>query len=162
MEEVNLGTVEEPRITYISFWLPSYFKKEIIATLREFKGCFSWNYDEMLGLDRSLVEHHLPFKQEFYPFKQPPGRMSKEVELKVKEEIRKLLKAKFIRPTMYVQWLANIVLVMKKNGKLRVCVNFRDLNVVTPKDMYVMPIVDMLVDSITNNEFLSFMNGFSV
>ena len=50
---------------------------------------------------------------------------------------------------------------MKKNGKLQVCVDFRDLNVATPKDMYVMPIVDMLVDSATTNEFLSFMNDFS-
>ena len=87
--------------------------------------------------------------------------MSKEVELKVKEEIEKLLKAKFIRPTRYVQWLANIVHVMKKNGKLRVCEDFRDLNVAIPKDMYVMPIVDMFVDSNMNNELLSFMDGFS-
>ena len=87
--------------------------------------------------------------------------MSKEVELKVKKEIEKLLKAKFIRPTRYVQWLANIVHVMKRNGKLRVCVDFRDLNVVNPKDMYVMPIADMLVDSTTNNELLSFMDSFS-
>ena len=61
----------------------------------------------------------------------------------------------------YVQWLANIVLVMKKNRKLRVCVDFRDLNAATPKDMYVMPIVDMLVDSTANNELLSFMDSFS-
>ena len=50
---------------------------------------------------------------------------------------------------------------MKNNGKLRVIVDFRDLNVVTPKDMHVMPIVDMLVDSIANNELLSFMDSFS-
>ena len=77
----------------------------------------------------------------------------------MKEEIEKLLKAKFIRSTRYV--LANIVPMMKKNWKLRVCVDFRDLNVVTPKDMYVMPIVDMLVDSIGNSELLSFMDDFS-
>ena len=87
--------------------------------------------------------------------------MSKKVELKVKQEIEKLLKAKFIRPIKYVQWLANIVPMMKKNGKLKVCVDFRDLNASTPKDMYVMPIADMLVDSTTNNELLSFMDGFS-
>ena len=103
MEEVNLGTVEESRITYISSLLPSDLKEWIMATLQEFKDYFSWNYDEMLGLDRSLVEHHLPIKSEFYPFQQPPRRMSKEVELKVKEEIEKLLKAKFIIPTRYVQ-----------------------------------------------------------
>ena len=86
--------------------------------------------------------------------------MSKEVELKVKEEIEKRLKAKFIRPTRYVQWLSNIVPMMKNNGKLRVCVDFRDLNVATPKNMYVMPIIDMLIDSITNNELLSLMDYF--
>ena len=160
MEEVNLDTVEEPRITYISSLLPSDFKEGIIATLQEFKECFAWNYDKMPGLDSSLVEHCLPIKQEFHPFQQPPRRMSKEVELKVKENIEKLLKAKFIRPRRYVQWLANIILVVKKNGKLRVCVDFRDLNDATPKDMYVMPITDMLVDSTTNNELLSFMDDF--
>ena len=50
---------------------------------------------------------------------------------------------------------------MKNNGKLRVCVDFRDLNDATPKDMYVMSIADMLVDSTANNELLSFMDGFS-
>ena len=52
-------------------------------------------------------------------------------------------------------------LVMKKNGKLKVCVYFRDLNAATPKDMYVMPITDMLVDSTANNELLAIMDDFS-
>ena len=50
---------------------------------------------------------------------------------------------------------------MKKMENFGVCVDFRDLNVVTPKDMYVMPIVDTLVDSAANNELFSFMDGFS-
>ena len=114
----------------------------------------------MLGLDKGLVEHCLPIRPEFHHFKQPPRKMPKEVELKVNEEIEKLLKAKFIGPTRYVQWLANIVLVMKKNGKLRVCVDFRDVNVTTPKHMHVMPITVILADSTVNNELLSFINGF--
>ena len=48
------------------------------------------------------MEHRLPIKLEFHLFQQPPKRMSKEVEQKVKEEIEKLLKAKLIRPTTYV------------------------------------------------------------
>ena len=115
----------------------------------------------MPGLDRGLVEHRLPIRPKFHNFHQPPRRMSREVELKMKKEIEKLLKAIFIKPTRYVKWLENIVPVMKKNGKLWVCVDFRDLNVVTPKHMYVMPIADMLVDFTTNNELLSFMNCFS-
>ena len=160
MEEVNLDTVEQPRITYISSLLSTNLKEQIISLLQEFKDYFAWNYDEMSGLDRRLVEHRLPTKPEFHPFKQPPKRMSKEAELKVNEEIKKILRAKFIILIRYVQWLANFVPVMTKNGKLRVCVDFRDLNVAIPKDMYVMPIEDMLVDSTTNNELLSFMDGF--
>ena len=102
MEEVNLGIVKESRVTYISSFLPSDLKEWIIAILQEFKDSFALNYNEMLGLDRSLVEHHLPIKTEFHHFQQPPRRMSKEVELKVKEKIEKLLKAKFIIPTRYV------------------------------------------------------------
>ena len=64
------------------------------------------------------MEHRLLIKSKFHPFQQPPRKMSKKVELKVKEEIEKLLKAKFIKPTRYAQWLANIVPMMKKNGKL--------------------------------------------
>ena len=55
MEEVNLGTVEEQRITYISSLLPSDLKEGIIIILQEFKDCFAWNYDEMIGLDKILV-----------------------------------------------------------------------------------------------------------
>ena len=101
MEEVNLAIVEEPRITYISSLLPSNLKEGIIAILHEFKHCFGWNYDEMSGLDSSLVEHHLPINSKFYPFQEPPKRMSKEVEVKVKKKIQKLLKAKFLKPTRY-------------------------------------------------------------
>ena len=70
------------------------------------------------------------------------------------------LKAKLIRITRYVNWVSNIVPVMKKNGKLRVCIDFRDLNNATPKDEYHMPIADMLVDSASRNEILSFMDGY--
>ena len=154
--------MKEPRITYISSLLSTKLKEHIISLLQEFKDYFAWNYDEMLGLDKGLMEHSLPIWPSFYHFQQPPRSMSKEVELQVKEEIEKLfLKAKFIRPIRYGQWLENIVPMMKKNGKLRVCVDYRDLNVASPKDMYVMPIADMLVDSTANNELLSFMDGFS-
>ena len=86
MEEVNLGIVEEPRITYISSLLSSEFKEGITTTLQEFKDYFTWNYYEMPGLDRILVEQCLPIKPDFHSFQQPPKRMSKEVKLKVKNQ----------------------------------------------------------------------------
>ncbi|XP_075478796.1 uncharacterized protein LOC142519646 [Primulina tabacum] len=161
LKEVNLGTVECPKPTYISDLLEEEKKGEIVKLLIEFKDCFVWEYEDMPGLDCKLVEHRLPIKDGFKPYQQPARRMSKEIEARVKEEIEKLLKAKFIRPVRYTKWLANIVHVMKKNGKLQVCIDFRDLNCATPKDVYVMPVADMLVDAVANNELMSFMDGFS-
>ena len=160
LEEINLGTNQEPRITYISSLQKPELKKEIIELLQSFKDCFAWDYTKMQGLSWEVVEHRLPIKPEFRPFQQPPRRMSKEVELKVKDEIQKLFKGGFIRPTRYAEWISNIVPVMKKNGKLRVCVNFRDLNLATPKDVYVMPVAD-IIDATARNKLLSFMDDFS-
>ncbi|KAI5312887.1 hypothetical protein L3X38_042061 [Prunus dulcis] len=129
--------------------------------LRELKDCFAWDYTEMPGLSRDLVEYRLPTTKDFKPFKQPPCRMSTEVELQVKEEIVRLVKAKFIRPARYVEWLSNIVPVKKNTGAIRICVDFRNLNLATPKDEYPMPMADLLVDGAAKHEILSFMDGHS-
>lgn len=115
----------------------------------------------MPRLDASLVENRLPIKLEFCPFQQPLKMMLKEEELKIEEEIKMLLNAKFIMLIRYVQWLEIVVLIMKKNGKLQVCVDLRDFNMATPKKMYVIPIIHISVDSTTNNKLLSFMDDFS-
>ncbi|GKV29945.1 hypothetical protein SLEP1_g38818 [Rubroshorea leprosula] len=117
--------------------------------------------EKMLGLDQKLVEHKLPIAEGFRPYKQPSRRMFAEVILKVKEEIERLVKAGFIRTSRYAEWLSNVVPVLKKNRKLRVCVEFRNLNLATPKDEYPMPIVDLLVNGVAHHKILSFMDGHS-
>ena len=72
-----------------------------------------------------------------------------------------MLKCGFIRTARYVDWLANIVHVVKKNGTLKVCIDFRDLNLATPKDEYPMPVAEMLVDSAAGHEYLSLLDGYS-
>ncbi|KAF7113208.1 hypothetical protein RHSIM_RhsimUnG0150000 [Rhododendron simsii] len=62
---------------------------------------------------------------------------------------------------LYVTWLSNIVSVLKKNGKVRVCVDFRNLNLASQKDEYPMPVVDQLVDGASGHKVLSFMDGHS-
>jgi hypothetical protein len=78
----------------------------------------------------------------------------------VKEEVNRLLDAKFIRPCRYADWISNIVPVEKKEQKkLRVCIDFRDLNRATPKDEYPMPIADFLVNAAFGHRILSFLDG---
>ena len=57
--------------------------------------------------------------------------------------------------------LANVVTILKKDGKVRVYVDFRDLNKVSPKDDFSLSHIDMLVNSTTSHSMLSFMDGFS-
>ena len=108
-----------------------------------------------------VVEHRLPIRPGKKPVKQHPRRFAPEVTEKIKKEIERLLRSKFIKTTRYVEWLANIVPVIKKNGTLRVCIEFRDLNQATPKDEYSMPVAEMLVDSAAGFEYLSMMDGYS-
>ena len=67
----------------------------------------------------------------------------------IKAEITKLIEAKFIRQCRYAEWISNVIPVYKKNGKLRVCIDFRNLNKATPMDGYPMLVADMLVDATT-------------
>lgn len=87
--------------------------------------------------------------------------MALEVILKVKEEVERLLKAGLIRPVRYVEWLSNIVLVVKKNTKIWVCINFKNINIVTSKDEYPIPMIDLLIDGAARHEMLSFMDDYS-
>nr|KYP55932.1 Transposon Ty3-I Gag-Pol polyprotein [Cajanus cajan] len=115
----------------------------------------------MPGLNRELVEHRLPMISGKKPIKQNPRRFAPEVIEKIKEEIERLLKAKFIRTSRYPEWVSNVVPVIKKNGKLRVCIDFRDLNTATPKDEYPMPIAETMIDAAAGNEIMSLLDGYS-
>src|ERR1044072_2754073 len=161
LEEVYLRDGEVKRPTYISVKIDPSLKNQMISLLKEFKDCFTWDYNEMPGLSRDLVEHRLPIRPDKRLIKQSPRRFAPEVVLKIKEEIERLLRSKFIRTAKYVDWLANVVPVIKKNGTLRVCIDFRDLNAATPKDEYPMPMADMLVDSAAGHEYLSLLDGYS-
>jgi hypothetical protein len=147
LEEIDIGDGDKLRPTFISANLDSSFRGGLIKLLKEYKNCFAWDYSEMPGLDRSIVEHRLPIKPGFRPYKQPSRKNYKdEVLADVKKEVERLINANFIRPCRYAEWISNIISVYKKNGKMRVCIDFRDLNRATPMDGYPIPVADLLVD----------------
>jgi hypothetical protein len=87
--------------------------------------------------------------------------MKPETILKIKEEVEKQLNAGFLSNVTYSDWVANIVLVPKKDGKVLMCIDFWDLNRASPKDNFPLPHIDTLVDNTTTNVVFSFMDGFS-
>jgi hypothetical protein len=101
----------------------------------------------------------LPIKPGYKPYRQPPRKIYKdEVLADVKKKVERLIKENFIRPCRYAEWISNIVPVYKKNGKMRVCIDFRDLNMAIPMDGYPMPVVDLLVDAAAGHKVISFMD----
>uniref|UniRef100_A0A2N9FVJ7 Integrase catalytic domain-containing protein n=1 Tax=Fagus sylvatica TaxID=28930 RepID=A0A2N9FVJ7_FAGSY len=162
LEIVNLANEgEEPREVKIGTRCAAEQKEALIALLREFHEIFAWSYQDMPGLDTDIVVHKIPLKPECKPVKQALRRMKPEVILKIKEEVEKQLKAGFLSTVTYSDWVANIVPVPKKDGKVRMCVDYRDLNRASPKDNFPLPHIDTLVDNTATNVVFSFMDGFS-
>jgi hypothetical protein len=132
----------------------------MIGLLKEYSDCFAWSYTKMPGLNRELVEHRVPIKSGFRPFKQRPRPFRPDLLPRIKDEIHRLLEANFIRSCRYAEWVSNIVPVEKKDsGKLKVCIDFRNLNRATPKDEYPMPMADMLINNASGNRVISFLDG---
>jgi hypothetical protein len=159
LEEVDIGPGDKPRPTFISKNLNPELREAMIILLREYTDCFAWDYTEMPGLDRSIVEHRLPLKPGFWPFPQRAWQMKAEVLEEVKKEVEKMIAAGFIRPCRYAEWISSIVPIQKKDGRWRVCVDFRDLNRATPKDEYPMPVAETLINAAAGHKMLSFMDG---
>jgi hypothetical protein len=159
LEEIEIGPGDKPQPTFISKKLDPSLRESMIASLKDYSDCFAWDYTEMLGLDRSIVEHRLPLKKGFRPFQQWAREMRTKVLEEVKKEIEKMLEAGFIRPCRYAEWISSIVPVQKKDDWWWVCVDFRDLNRATPKDEYPMSVVETLINAAAGNKILSFMDG---
>jgi len=79
----------------------------------------------------------------------------------VKEELQKFLDVGFIYPISDSEWVSPLVIVPKKNGKWRVCADYRALNKATQKDHFPLPFIDQVLDSLSGKKFFSFLDGFS-
>ncbi|KAE8662571.1 No pollen germination related 2 [Hibiscus syriacus] len=161
VETVNLGTDEKIKEVKIGTTLTVQIKQELINLLQEFKDIFAWSYQDMPGLSTDIVIHKLPINPEYKPIQQKLRRMRPEMLLQIKEEVMKQINAGFLQASKYPEWVANIVPVPKKNGKVRMCVDYRDLNKASPKDSFPLPHIDTLVDNTAGHAWFSFMDGFS-
>ncbi|KAG9458862.1 hypothetical protein H6P81_003370 [Aristolochia fimbriata] len=161
LKKVNLGTEDDPRLTFLSASLSVTEETNYMSLLNEYKDVFSWSYTEMHGLDPTVAIHKLAIKSGVKPIKQSQRRFRPELVPEIEKEVDKLLKVDFIREVKYPSWIANIVPVKKKNGQIRVCVDFGDLNKACPKDDFPLPITELMVDATTGHEALSFMDGSS-
>jgi hypothetical protein len=115
----------------------------------------------MPGVPMELAEHTLEVNKTARPIKQKLWRFAKDRKQAIKVEVCKLLATKFIRECKHPVWLSNPVLVPKKTGGLRMCIDYTDLNKHYPKDPFPLPRIDQVVDSTAGSILLCFLDCYS-
>ena len=161
LQEMNLGTKQDPKIIKVysnmtkvefNYWY-GFFKRH--------KNSFAWSYTDFKGVPPEICEHRIELEPDAKPIRQRQYRMNPKYSLMVKEEIDKLLACNFIFEVPHSEWVSPIVIVPKKNGKIRIYQDYRKLNSVTKKDHFPLPFTNTLLDSVARHECYSFMDGFS-
>ncbi|XP_052312432.1 uncharacterized protein LOC112328962 [Populus trichocarpa] len=161
LETINVGSDQLKKELKIGTLITSEQRIKMITLLQEYSDVFAWSYEDMPGLDTNIVVHKIPLEEGCKPVKQKLRRAHPDVWIKVKAELEKQWDAGFLEVVRYPQWVSNIVVVPKKEGKIRVCVDFRNLNKASPKDDFSLPHIDVLVDNAARSSTYSFIDGFS-
>ena len=136
-------------------------EKNLVEFLKSKKSTFAWKHEDMTGISKDIITHKLQVDPSFRPVHQKRRKFAPERNTIIQEEVERLLKSDMIREVSFPKWLANVVVVEKKNGKWRVCVDYTDLNKACPKDPFPLPHIDSLVDATAGHEILTFMDASS-
>jgi hypothetical protein len=123
----------------ISEDLTSRDKEKLLSYLSRNKDVFAWSALDLVGVSRSIIDHSLGIDPSVHPKKQWLRKISDEKTEAAKAEVHRLLEARFIEPIAYQTWLANVIMVQKKSGKWRMCIDFTSLNKACPKDNFPLP-----------------------
>ena len=122
---------------------------------------FAWLYKDLKGVDPAVCQHTIPLQDDAKPSRQRPYLYNENYAMKIEEEINRLREAGFIYEIEHTEWVSPLVVVPKKNGKLRVCVNLKKVNAATIRDHYPLPITDHVLERVAGAEAYSFLDGFS-
>ena len=160
LEPVSLDDDPE-HLTYIGSKLAEDLKSLLTQILRQNRDVFAWKQADMGGIDPIVITHRLNTSPSFKPVKKKRRSFVPERQKAINEEVGNLLQAGAIREVEYLEWLANVVLVKKANGKWRLCIDFTDINKACLKERFPLPRIDLIVDATVGHELLIFMDAFS-
>ena len=136
-------------------------ESRLIQFLRNNQDVFTWSSSDLRGVSREIMEHELRVNPKVKPHKQRLRMMFEDHKKAAQSEVQKLLDVGVISEVQYPEWLANVVMVPKKNGNWRMCIDFTTLNKFCPKDEFPLPLIDTLVDAAAGSEMLSMLDCFS-
>ena len=151
---------EEPRLVWIATDLSQTEEALLISTLKEYKDVFAWRYKDLKGVDPEICQHTIPMREDAKPTRQRPYTYNDNFANKIKEEIDKLLEAEFIYEIEHTEWVSPIVVVCKKNVKIRVCINLKKVNVAMIHNHYPLPIINHVLEQVAGKQAYNFLDGF--
>ena len=112
-------------------------------------------------MDLDICQHTIPMRDDAKPYIQRPYSYNDTFSQKIDEEIDQLKEVGFIYEIEHTTWVSPLVVVTKKNGKLRVCINLKKVNAATIRDHYPLPIIDHVIERVARTKVYSFLDGFS-
>jgi hypothetical protein len=158
---VPLDHATPKQTVIISEDLTSHDEERPLSCLSKNKDVFAWSALDLVGVSCSIIEHSLGIDPSVRPKKQRLHKMSDEKTEAAKAEVHRLLEANFIELVAYPTWLTNVVMVQKKSGKWRMCIDFTSLNKACPKDNFPLSRIDKIIDSAAGCEVMSLLDCFS-
>ena len=117
LEDISLDENNPKRYTRVGTDLEEKIKKDLVRFLKKNIDVFAWSHEDMPGINPSVITHRLNVSPSFKPMRQKKRVFAPERDNVIKDEVQKLIAAKFIREVNYPDWLANVVMVKKENGK---------------------------------------------
>jgi hypothetical protein len=158
--DCNIGTTEEPKFVKLSRILIAEQRVEYTNLLREFSDVFAWTYKYLKMYDTYVIEHKIPLKEEAKSIRHKLRQINPMLLPVMEKEVKNLLEAQIIVPLRYSEWVANLVLVRKKSGEIRLCVNFTNMNRSSKKDNYPLPNMEHILQRVTGASRISMIDGF--
>jgi hypothetical protein len=144
----------------ISQDLTSREQAELLSFLDKNNDVFAWRTSDLMGVSRDIIEHKLQVNPSPRPRKQRLHKIFDEKVVAMKVEVQRLMDAGFMREVDYPSWLANVIMVKKKNGMWRMCTDFTDLNKCCLKDDFPLTRIDKVVDSATGYKIMALLDYF--
>ncbi|XP_074300236.1 uncharacterized protein LOC141631470 [Silene latifolia] len=120
LDEVILDSLHPERTVLIGSECRGKIREELVRLLRTNIDCFAWSHDDMIGIDPSVITHKLSVDPSYKPVQQKRRKFASERNQVINQEVDNLLAAGKIREVKYPEWLSNVVVVPKKNGKWRI------------------------------------------
>lgn len=161
LQTINLGEEDQPKEILIGDDWDPVLKMTTFRIFLEYKDVFAWTYRDVKGVPPEPYVHWISLVPRARPLWKQLYRMNKNYATKVEEEIKKMLEARIIFKVQTSEWVSPIVISLKDDNQIWICVDFRCLNEATIKDPSPIPCTNNILEEVVDHEIYSFMDGFS-